>query len=125
MPIPDDGAGFDAVHPGHPDVHQHDVGRGSRGQLDGGQPVAGLADDREVGFGLHDHPEPDTDHLPDRPPGARGSQRCAGFDPMHATGIEWKDRPHPPSAPWSRPGGEGATDRGDPFAHPDDPEAVR
>ena len=42
---------------GHADVHEDDVGLSPRGQLDGLEPVAGLADDLEVGLGLEDHPE--------------------------------------------------------------------
>jgi hypothetical protein len=46
---------LEAVHPGHPDVHEHDV-RPRPGHLaDRRDPVLGLADHFEVGLGLDEH----------------------------------------------------------------------
>jgi hypothetical protein len=51
---PDGGGGqpagrLDSVHAGHPDVHEHHVGLGAAGHLDGLLPGAGLTDDGESG----------------------------------------------------------------------------
>ena len=54
----DRGGRRDPVHARHPDVHQHDVGVQGRCHADPGRPVAGLADDLDVGLGLQDQPEP-------------------------------------------------------------------
>ena len=50
--------GLDPVQPGHPDVHQHDVGAGRPGEVDGLATVGGLAHHGEVVLGAEDHPEP-------------------------------------------------------------------
>jgi peptidoglycan/LPS O-acetylase OafA/YrhL len=53
-----DAAGrLDPVHHGHPDVHEHDVGAGAAGQVDGLPAVEGLADDVDVRLGVEDQPE--------------------------------------------------------------------
>jgi hypothetical protein len=48
---------LDAVHAGHPDVHQHQVGVQGRGHGDGRGAVGCLADHLDVGLGLQDQPE--------------------------------------------------------------------
>ena len=50
--------GLDAVEPGHPDIHEHDV-RACPGHLaDRGHPVRGFADDFQVGLSLDEHADP-------------------------------------------------------------------
>ena len=51
----DETRGFDAVHDGHPDVHQHDVGTGPLAQLHPEATVLGVTDDVDVGLGIEDH----------------------------------------------------------------------
>ena len=46
---------LDAVKPGHPHVHQHDVGPRPCHLADRGDAVPGLADHLEVGLGLDEH----------------------------------------------------------------------
>ena len=50
-----------AVHPGHLDVHEHDIGSSWR-VSDGLVAVARFADDFDVVLGLEDHPEPGSNH---------------------------------------------------------------
>ncbi len=98
-------------------------GRAAPDEVDGCGAVAGLGDDREVGFGLQDHPEPDPDHLlvvdqhdPDH--GATAVRLVNG------TGNEREDRADPPAAAGPGSGLDRAAQRGDTFSHPDDPEPV-
>ena len=46
-----------AVHDGHADVHQHDVGPGPAGRLDGLRSIVGLGSDAQVLVGFEDHAE--------------------------------------------------------------------
>ena len=50
--------GLDAVHAGHADVHEDDVGVQGAGLGEGHLAVTGLTDDLDVGLGLQDEPEP-------------------------------------------------------------------
>ena len=53
-----DAAGrVEAVHDGHPDVHQDDVGLGADDEVDGRCSVGGAADDVEVGCSVEQHLE--------------------------------------------------------------------
>jgi hypothetical protein len=49
--------GPDAVHPGHPHVHQHHVRIECAGGLDGGGTVADRTHDGEIGLGVEDQRE--------------------------------------------------------------------
>ena len=53
--------GFQAVHPGHPDVHQHHVGALAAGQVDRLRAVGGLAHHLEVVGRVDQHVEPGAD----------------------------------------------------------------
>lgn len=55
--VDDAPGGLDAVKDGHPHVHEDDVGRPLDGGLDGLLPVAGLAQDADVGVGSEHRPE--------------------------------------------------------------------
>ena len=55
--LSDSAGGLDPVQVGHADIHQHDVGPQRPGGLDRLTPVAGLANDLEVGLGVEDHAE--------------------------------------------------------------------
>src|SRR6185437_10103503 len=57
----DAAGGLQAVHPGHPDIHQHHVGALAEGQVDRLGPVGGLADDLEVVGGVNEHVESGAD----------------------------------------------------------------
>ena len=59
----DDLARLDAVHLGHADIHQNDVGFGSPNHLDCVNAVGRFTDHGDVGFGLEDHAEPGAYHL--------------------------------------------------------------
>ena len=99
-------------------------GRARLDEVDRLLAVGGLADDREVGLGLQDHPQPLADHR------LVVDQRDANH---HETtnsrtgGVSWRTgdassgnvalTSQPPVAPGT--GGERATERGDAFAHPD------
>ena len=48
----------DAVQPGHPDVHEHQVGAQLLGQPDGLVPVPRGAHHLDVGFGVQDRAQP-------------------------------------------------------------------
>ena len=53
----DGGGGGQAVHLGHADVHEHDVGAVFVGGLDGFEAGAGFGDDVDVGLVVEDHGE--------------------------------------------------------------------
>ena len=44
--------GFDAVHVGHLDVHQDDIGLVTAGQIDGLASICCLSDDLDVGLSI-------------------------------------------------------------------------
>jgi hypothetical protein len=60
---PDPPGGLHPVQPWHPRVHHHDIGRVRAGELDGGKPVAGLADHRHVRLSVQHHPESGPDQF--------------------------------------------------------------
>ncbi len=49
--------GLEPVHPGHPDVHQHDVGDELHGAAEGGLAVVGLAHHLDVRLGVEQRPK--------------------------------------------------------------------
>src|SRR5215813_3119423 len=55
--VEDDLGGFQAVHDGHPDVHQHHVGPQGPGLAYRLDPVTGLADDLQIRSGVDQDPE--------------------------------------------------------------------
>ena len=87
----DPAGGLQAVHVGHPDVHQHDVGPQLRRRRHRLGPVGGLADHLDAARG-EDHPEAGADQVlvvgdehPGRPrPPSRAVQRDAGADAVAA-----------------------------------------
>ncbi len=109
---------LDAVHPGHPHVHQHHVGvqRAHLGQRRGA--VARLADHLQVVLGVQDHREAhpqqrlvvDEQH-PDR------ARRSSVIGPPPGSGMR---HVHPPPV-LPRSGLDGAAQDGSALAHPDQP----
>ena len=73
-----------AVHAGHPDVHQHHVGRRTAAEVQGLATVAGLADDLDLRRGAEQHDEPGAhqllvvdDRYPDHDRSSARAGRCA------------------------------------------------
>ena len=73
--------GLEPVQPGHPDVHEHDVGAGRADERDGLVAVRGLPDDLDVVLGIEQRTQPGPQqrlvvgqHDPDHcgAPGGRG-----------------------------------------------------
>ena len=89
---------LEAVHPRHPDVHQHHVGRRTTAQLQRRGPVAGLADDLDVvgssRAGRRSPTAPAPGRRPRRPgspalPGAAGQvRRSPGSRPCRRAVLE-------------------------------------
>ena len=94
----DPSGGLQAVHPWHPDVHQHDVGRRTTAQVPGLLTVSGLADDLDVGGRPQEYDEPGSHQLlvvddrhPDHDATGSGEGRWAATR-----------KPDPSSAPYSK-----------------------
>ena len=105
--------GLDAVEPRHPHVHQHDVAGGDREPLERLGAVARLADHRQVGLAVDEHPEPGAHHL-----------LVVDQEDPDRTGSSGDPRGHPEAAAGAGSGLEVAVVDGDPLAHAEQAEAV-
>ena len=117
-PLADDPAGrFEAVHLGHADVHEDDVGLLARDELDRLDAVGGLADDLDVVGRAQQHREAAAHErliVGDRDPDRIVTRRPR-------TGSSATTRKPPPDA---RPGVERAAVDADAFAHAQQPVAA-